>query len=76
LGIRVGGRFSSPQALRTRFEKLGAGKRQTAVYCGSGVTATHDLLALALAGYQDARLYPGSWSEWSRDPKNPIATGE
>ena len=45
------------------------------VYCGSGVTACHDLLALTLVGLSGARLYPGSWSEWSGDPDRPIATG-
>jgi len=46
------------------------------VYCGSGVTACHDLLALALVGVTQARLYPGSWSEWSADPDRPVATGD
>lgn len=45
------------------------------VYCGSGVTACHDLLALSLVGVTQARLYPGSWSEWSSDPDRPVATG-
>ncbi|GAB3060140.1 sulfurtransferase [Intrasporangium mesophilum] len=44
------------------------------VYCGSGVTATHHALALAELGV-DATLYPGSWSEWIRDPSHPVATG-
>ena len=44
------------------------------VYCGSGVTACHDLLAMSLVGVSRARLYPGSWSEWSSDPARPIAT--
>ncbi len=46
------------------------------VYCGSGVTACHDLLALSLIGLTGARLYPGSWSEWSADDERPIATGD
>ncbi|MCA9617563.1 MAG: sulfurtransferase [Myxococcales bacterium] len=44
-------------------------------YCGSGVTACHDLLALALLGRDDARLYVGSWSDWCSDPERPVATG-
>lgn len=44
------------------------------VYCGSGISACHDLLAMSLAGIDDARLYPGSWSEWSSDPERPVAT--
>lgn len=46
------------------------------VYCGSGVTACHDLLVLSLAGVDQGRLYPGSWSEWSADPDRPVATGD
>ncbi|ATJ82246.1 sulfurtransferase [Halomonas beimenensis] len=45
-------------------------------YCGSGVTACHDILAYAIAGRPLPRLYPGSWSEWIRDPARPLATGD
>jgi thiosulfate/3-mercaptopyruvate sulfurtransferase len=44
--------------------------------CGSGVTACHNLFALELAGLGEARLYPGSWSEWCADPARPVATGQ
>ena len=44
--------------------------------CGSGVTACHNLLALEMAGLKGARLYAGSWSEWIRDPKRPVARGK
>ena len=42
------------------------------LYCGSGVTACHNLLALEVSGYRGARLYAGSYSEWAADPENPI----
>ncbi|MOA58025.1 3-mercaptopyruvate sulfurtransferase [compost metagenome] len=45
-------------------------------YCGSGVTACHNLFALSLAGYPLARLYAGSWSEWITNPARPLAKGE
>lgn len=67
------GRFLSPSALREVYaEALGA-EGEVAVYCGSGVTAAHDLFALSLIGV-DAALYPGSWSEWVTDPARPVAT--
>ncbi|HUF99037.1 MAG TPA: rhodanese-like domain-containing protein, partial [Ilumatobacter sp.] len=52
----------------------GVGSRPI-VYCGSGVTACHNLLAMSIANIHEARLYPGSWSEWSSDPDRPAATG-
>lgn len=69
------GRFRPAEELRLRFEALGVTKdAPVGVYCGSGVTAAHEIAALAIAGY-DASLYPGSWSQWSSDPSRPIATG-
>ncbi|MCV7226228.1 sulfurtransferase [Mycolicibacterium komossense] len=68
------GTFLPAADLRERFAALGADSHPVAVYCGSGVTATHEIAALAIAGY-DAALYPGSWSEWSSAPGRPVATG-
>lgn len=68
------GVFRSPEELRARFAALGAEAAAPVVYCGSGVTACHDLLALHRAGLP-ARLYAGSWSEWSSNPELPIETG-
>jgi thiosulfate/3-mercaptopyruvate sulfurtransferase len=71
------GRFLSDDELRHRFEARGVrAGRPAAAYCGSGVTATQTLLALRLAGFDDALLYAGSWSEWIRDPGRPVETGD
>lgn len=70
------GRFLPPGRLRERYEALGVEAADEVVaYCGSGVTSAHDLVALRLAGFEGARLYVGSWSEWIRDPARPVATG-
>jgi thiosulfate/3-mercaptopyruvate sulfurtransferase len=70
------GRFLEPDALRTAWRAHGVDDTTTVVaYCGSGVTACHDLLALAVAGLPEGRLYEGSWSHWSAQPDRPIAVG-
>ena len=69
------GRFLDPGALRERFAAVGVRPGEpVAAYCGSGVTAAHEVAALAIAG-TDAALFPGSWSQWSNDAGRPIATG-
>ncbi|TFF41259.1 sulfurtransferase [Pseudomonas sp. RIT623] len=72
------GRFLPAVQLKQRFaEKLGdRSPAQLVAYCGSGVTACHNLFALALAGYPLGRLYAGSWSEWINDSQHPVATGD
>jgi thiosulfate/3-mercaptopyruvate sulfurtransferase len=70
------GTFRSPAELAERFAALGARlDRPIGVYCGSGVTAAHEIAALAIAGIDDVVLYPGSWSQWATLPDRPIATG-
>lgn len=69
------GRFLAPEELRERFRALGVPEAgDVAVYCGSGVTAAHEVAALTVAGYAST-LYPGSWSQWSNHPERPVATG-
>lgn len=69
------GRFAEPEDLRARFVALGALPGvEVGVYCGSGVTAAHEAVALTLAGFTP-RVFPGSWSQWSNHPELPVATG-
>ena len=71
------GRFKSAEVLRAEFEELLAGHDPTGVVhqCGSGVSATPNLLAMELAGYGRSKLYAGSWSDWCSDPSRPVAQG-
>lgn len=71
------GTMLPPEALRAKYERLLAGRRpeQAVMYCGSGVSACHNLLAMERAGLRGTPLYPGSWSEWSSDPRRPIERG-
>ncbi len=73
------GLFLSPDELRARYESsLGRSDAQgVTCYCGSGVTAAHDVLAMEIAGMGTATLYPGSWSQWCRpDSGRPVEVGE
>jgi thiosulfate/3-mercaptopyruvate sulfurtransferase len=80
--VLADGRFRPASELRARFGALGVGAAAgdpgsevvTGAYCGSGVTAAHEVLALAVAGLP-AALYVGSWSHWVTDPARPVATG-
>lgn len=72
--LTADGTFLPAADLQARFAGVGADDKPVTVYCGSGVTATHQIAALAIAGY-DGTLFPGSWSEWSNDPQRPVATG-
>lgn len=75
LNLTPEGIFKPADQLREEFAALldGAPADHAIVYCGSGVTSCHHLIALELAGLPGALLYPGSWSEWIRDPARPLA---
>jgi thiosulfate/3-mercaptopyruvate sulfurtransferase len=75
--LKPDGTFLAPQVLRERFlQTLGDVPVENAAhYCGSGVAAAHNLLAMEIAGLSGAKLYAGSWSEWSSDPMRPVETG-
>jgi thiosulfate/3-mercaptopyruvate sulfurtransferase len=73
--LAADGRFKSSAELHERFKSLGVSKGDEVIaYCGSGVNACHNLLALEVAGFRGSRLYEGSWSDWSRRDL-PVATG-
>jgi len=78
LSLGADGRFLPPEDLRSRLLASldGVTADRAIAMCGSGVTACHLLLALEHAGLGGARLYPGSWSEWSSDPGRPVRTGQ
>lgn len=73
--LEADGRFKSPEALRGEWTAVIDNPQAAIMQCGSGVTACHNLLALEVAGLPGARLYPGSWSQWSADSSRPVATG-
>lgn len=75
--LAADGRFKPAAELRNEWQEILAGvpSESSVMYCGSGISACHNLLALSLAGLDGARLYAGSWSEWCSDPGRPLQTG-
>lgn len=69
--VDAAGRFLTPALIAARY----AGLDEPVLYCGSGITAAHTLLALESSGRTDGRIYPGSWSDWITDPSRPVVTG-
>ena len=69
------GTFKTPELLRSEFKAIFPERNSTEIihYCGSGVTACHNALAMEIAGLAGSRVYIGSWSEWSADPTRPIS---
>ncbi|WP_462378951.1 sulfurtransferase [Pseudomonas sp. Marseille-QA0892] len=72
--LQPDGRFKSPEALSDQFAGLTGECSDVVAYCGSGVTACHNVFAMSLAGLPMPRLYAGSWSEWITDSTRPVAT--
>lgn len=68
--------FKPADVLRAQWDSVlqGRSPEEVVMYCGSGVTACHNLLAMEVAGLPGSRLFPGSWSEWSADPARPVET--
>jgi thiosulfate/3-mercaptopyruvate sulfurtransferase len=78
LNLQADGRFKPAGDLRAEFDRqvsFGSPAAEVVHQCGSGVTACHNLLAMAHAGLEGSVLYPGSWSEWCADPARPVARG-
>lgn len=75
--IASGGRFAEPEILKSRFDSLvqQADQKTVTHYCGSGVTAAHNILVMYQLGLTDCALYAGSWSEWIVDPERSVASG-
>ncbi|OQR55882.1 sulfurtransferase [Bacillus sp. CDB3] len=74
-GILESGRFKNNEEQQGRFQNLDK-EKETIVYCGSGVTACPNIVALKLAGFQNVKLYAGSWSDWISYPENQIVKEE
>ncbi|MES9845767.1 MAG: sulfurtransferase [Candidatus Sedimenticola sp. PURPLELP] len=76
LNVNARGRYLPAETLRQRYRELLGDhpSERSACYCGSGVTACHNLLAMEIAGFRGSRLYAGSWSEWIRDAARPVQT--
>jgi len=75
--LAFSGDFLEAAELHEQFSAVTGGHdpQQVIHMCGSGVTACHNVLAMEIAGLPGSKLYPGSWSEWIRDPERPVATG-
>jgi thiosulfate/3-mercaptopyruvate sulfurtransferase len=75
--VAADGTMLPPDVLKAQFHEAlqGHDASQVVMYCGSGVSACHNLLAMEHVGVRGVKLYPGSWSEWSADPRRPVETG-
>ena len=74
--LNAAGAFKSVGELRQKFAGANQNDRPVVCYCGSGITACHNILAMTIAGLPMPLLYAGSWSEWITDPARPVAKGE
>jgi thiosulfate/3-mercaptopyruvate sulfurtransferase len=73
--LNSAGVFRTPEELRAKFAGAVNSARPVVCYCGSGITACHNILAMTIAGLPMPALYAGSWSEWITDPSRPVETG-